>query len=218
MKHSSILAILAMCVLTQELSAATNPHSVTFAFAWKHPSGATATTYKILTKTTTLGEWKPQDVGWNSRNTSAGNKIHNIKTTGDGFNITANLPGGGTVTVTPTMCKAYWDAALPGWTFVSAATWAQNCYGYATGKGYWIQAPGFNVLMQDDYEVFSDEYCKANCISKEAGDHCKLLESCYAVDDLVKKVSQKYATSPVYEKTFAAPGAKYESDTIYCPR
>lgn len=200
-----VLATAAQCF-------AANPQNSSYVILWTDGANNFATT-RTVTQDGTVGEWFPQDTGWNARNTGAGNKIHNMASAGSGFPFMA-----GAVNVTAAMSDAAWDAALPGWTRDSSATWAQNCYGYASGKGYWIQAPGFNQLVADDYTVYSTNYCKEGCISKETGDHCKLLETCYADEHLVKKVSQKYACSGVYSKTFAAPGDKFPYDTIYCKK
>ena len=179
--------------------------------------GADKSTSYPIPATATNGAWLPPLTGWNNRNTSAGNKIENFEVGGE-YDFT--IAGGGD-TVTADKSKYFWTAHLPGWTFKSAASLKTNCYAYCTGKDYWIQPAGFNVLMQDEYEV-EEEFCMAGCIMKQSGDHCLKLEQCCSpVENLttIKKMSQKINTSPVYEKTFSCPQGHIENGgTVYCKK
>jgi len=168
----------------------------------------------VVTPTATNGRWNTEYEPWNGKTTSEGNRIENTISPA-GFTFTS-----GEDSVTATKCKYYYDARYGDWTFVSAATCAQNCYGYATGNDYWMEAPGFNVLMQDEYTINTAEFCVKGCILKDSGDHCYKLDDCCKLSsepDTIKEISHKPGSGPVYKKTIACPpGGKNPNGTIYC--
>lgn len=133
------------------------------------------------------GSWVPQLQPWNNRNTAAGNRIENVDNAGADFPLTVTLADGRVIRITAANCDAHWDEHYrvgqphpngARYRRVSGATLSRNCYGYSTGKGYWVNSPGFNVIMQDEYVIFQASFCRGGCILKLSGDHCISLVDC----------------------------------------
>jgi hypothetical protein len=196
-----------------------NPISVGVPVSYRNTAdGPNKTTSFPLTATKTNGRWVPQNTGWNGKYTAAGdgmtNKIENT-ICGDGFKFKS-----GADDVDFDNCKFFWDAALPAWTYVSAASCKTNCYGYATSRDYWVEQPGFNQIMQDEYAISNSDWCKVCCVIKLAEDHCMWINDCCGCKpDTIKQLYQKVNSSPVYRISFTCPaGQKIPDSTIYCKK
>lgn len=179
------------------------------------------------------GAWVPQLQPWNNRNTAAGNRIGNMDNAGADFPLTATLRDGRVVRITAANCDAHWDRVFrvgerhpngARYRRVSSATLNMNCYGYSTGKGYWVNSPGFNVIMQDEYVIFQASFCRGGCILKLSGDHCISLVDCCCPGvanpplDTIKVTREKINTSGVYEGTWDCPPGYTPHGTIYCKK
>jgi hypothetical protein len=92
------------------------------------------------------GCWTPANNNWNGRFTQAGNKIANVNTT-----LTFPITIGGQI-ITAAHVNAYWDTQFPSASRIGEPTWSFNCYGHSTGLGYWVQKPGYSVVLNDDWQ------------------------------------------------------------------
>lgn len=143
--------------------AVANPVKVSLPVWYRNAAnGPNIQTSYAVTVTATDGWWQPQNTGWNAKNTAANNKIENVISPA-GFPFMS-----GKDNVTTDSCKFYWDAKLPAWTYVSAASCSTNCYAYSTGKDYWVQPSGFNQIMLDEYAIFSTGWCSTTALSSQA--------------------------------------------------
>lgn len=218
-RNSLLLSCVAACSLllpAEPVLADSNPTSTRLPVNYRNtPGGMTISVTYLVTADATNGLWNPLFEPWNGKLTSASHRIENVISP-VGFPFTASAD-----TVTAPKCKDAWDADFPDWTYVSAATCVYNCYAYATGKSYWINAPGFNILMQDEYTIHQGDYCKQGCVLKLLDDHALKLDECCIIaegPDTIKKASQKCGTGPVYQITFACPPGDNGPDgaTMYC--
>jgi hypothetical protein len=118
------------------------------------------------------GLWVPQFQGWNNRNTKLGTKIENVDTTGVSFPIDYLLGDGRTVRITAANVDAYFDRIYNRVLYrrQGTANFNSNCYGYATAKGYWVTPTGFDAIVQDEYQIFQEEFCKENCVVRMAAE------------------------------------------------
>jgi hypothetical protein len=216
-------ALATACVLALGATAAaqTNPVTAGGMFMFRSDDGNTYSG----TKSWAASGWLPALNPWNGRNTSAGNRIENGDFGGAKdfpFDVAnPNVPGG-VESVTAAKSDTAWDAYYTGYTRLSGSTYVQNCYGYATGKGYWVGTAGFTRIVADEYNVYSDGPCKENCILKPAGDHCILLTACCpngtAAWNFIAQTKEKNASSGVYKRDYYCPGGGSLSGTIYCKK
>jgi hypothetical protein len=137
------------------------------------------------------------------------------------------------------MVDKYWDedyykvgvagAGKNGGTFtrVSGAQFVQNCYGFATGKGYVVNPDGFTQITTDEYKPpeAKGTLCVAGCVLKLPGDHCILLGECcvgaYKGKDSIKTTSEINGTSGQYNGVWSCATPVFGGQiagTIYCKK
>jgi hypothetical protein len=142
--------------------------------------------------------WHPTWNGWDNHSTSAATKIDHVHVT-SAFPYTDSQNR----QITAVEVEAYWDFKYAGYIQESDTSTSQNCYGYATDHGIWINdvAP----VLQDEYvadatwkaviqniaadghmiKVFPIWYC----LLADRSEHLKL-----------RKTSEKNRDSGVYKK------------------
>ena len=105
-------------------------------------------------------KYDPSYPSWCAENhiTSQGRKFEHSHFP-SGFPFSYDLDGNGTKeTIYASDCDAFYeDMKYPSqyYTLVSSATCEENCHGFATGKGVWINGDAMSTILQDDYvEVF----------------------------------------------------------------
>lgn len=194
----------------------TNPTTTNVSYYTKHINSAGD---PVLLKNNTLevappqGKWMPMMKNWNGKNTSkVGNKIENVDTSkcAFGFSIPIDNSKGGTemVTVTAATSDAAWEEVMyipsAGWTKESSSAFDQNCYGYATGLGYWIEVAGFQTLANDDYNEEKYHLCVSDAVLKHNVDHASRLDKCCdkglsGMVNTITTMSEKSGTSGVYK-------------------
>jgi hypothetical protein len=142
--------------------------------------------------------WNPAWQGWDGHSTSAGTKINHV-------HVTSTFPYTDSQNrqITAVEVDAFWDNKYAGYTKVSGTDPTQNCYGYATSHGIWINAVG--PVLQDEYAA--DQTVKAVIQNIPAQDHmikvfpiwyCLLADRKEYLN--VSKTSEKNRDSGVYEK------------------
>lgn len=208
-----------------------NPQPVKLPVRWLDVDGKPQVSERMIEAKDGNGHWAPQRNGWNDRNTSAGNKVENIAMKG----ITFPFKDAKGREVTQKASNDFWDKAylakgqLDGGTYKrkegSNAEFVMNSAGFSTGYGYWVQEPGLNVILQDEYEIFQDSYCKAGCIVRPvAPPHTiKIIECCpkgYPGEkDSVKKTEERNQLSGIYQGEWKCPpGFAWLDGTIYCKK
>jgi len=127
-----------------------------------------------------------------------------------GFPFTYDIDDDGTPeTITAADCRAYWnDNKYSSYTFVSAATVAQNCHGFALGLSTYIDGSGMTTILEDDYvELFGDDISEATIatLGPPTGDPTHSIKIIEWEDGKVKEQSEKMGTSPVYKKRHNTP-------------
>jgi len=157
---------------------------------------------------------------WNGRNTSKGNRIENADTSGISFPM---LCSNGSV-ITKAMVNAYWDNELitkntNPYIFVMRIddpSWEMNCYGFATGLGYWIQSNGHDRLMADDWQSCDNMFAvNPGCVARwplSTNDHAVRIDDLGWVADpmnpwnpywAVTETTEKMAYAGVYKKVYS---------------
>ncbi len=162
--------------------------------------------------------WVASNNPWNGRNTSAGNRIQNADTPNTGFPFNVVIPGVGVVAVTQAMSDAAWDDFYAGCTRISNSTFAKNCFGYCTGKSYWVDEPGFDQIMTDEYDIVT--MLAVSDILKEVA-HCMIITKICdnggggaepsgptGFPDTISETKEKNGSSGVYKCVYYCPGGK----------
>lgn len=108
---------------------------------------------------------------------------------------------------------------------LAPASFGQNCYGYATGKGYWINPAGFDIVLQDEYTVFNESFCFAVGVMRVTGedhairiDECCEQTGCFGTFKTIKVTTEKNGPSPIYQRAYGCPPGVLPWGTIYKPK
>lgn len=160
--------------------------------------------------------WGPPGAPADWRTTDKGARIQSSTTEGLSFPVIVPMGSGTNKSVTKAMSDAYWDIAYNvagGNAFrLSDSDLEYNCYGYATGKHYWMGPDGFSAVMRDNGWIATFDYCTVNGVVKlTSADHCFLMHECCAQYESfpkkIKKSKEKFAASGVYMLTYVCPFA-----------
>ncbi|MDR1382881.1 MAG: hypothetical protein LBJ67_03395 [Planctomycetaceae bacterium] len=148
------------------------------------------------------GIWMPNLDPWNGKFTTHGNhRIGNIVP-----NLTFPL---GTKQITADEVNAYWDEQYSGAIRIGEPSWDQNCYGHATGLGYWVN--GIDVVLENDWEECAtiNDVTKG-CIRPVGDVHAIKITAVEPVSEnyyrVVKETTEKIHYAGIYKKTYALPG------------
>jgi hypothetical protein len=184
------------------------------------------------------GHWDPSLEPWNGKFTNVGkkveNRVGNVDTSGSKFPFRNE----NNALVTEASCIKFFDwfyskapnnnnyRALSGpfdGTFKKQAKstpgFEMNCYGFATGKNYWITEGGWKTIKSQEYDKDANS-CKAKGVVDfplQFG-HCFWISSCCdktcakfkAV--LPEKTEEKYASSPAYNGVWKCADGRYIED------
>ncbi len=156
--------------------------------------------------------WLPQLQGWDGHNTGAGNRFEHV-------HIVNNYPING---ITSAEVKAYWDWKYQGYSFTDGnVDVAQNCHGYSTGLGTWVQKPGMVKILADDYtrknpqcpepgdlDWFATVNHSEKIVTNCPGCDCVNRPQCCFVCNRILKDRD----SPVYAFTYFCPGGGLYKD------
>ena len=202
---------------------AANPQQATLTvYAIVKPSGAS--NYHHISVNFIVDYYNSSDTAgtWNGKYTSTNNKrLSNGITSGISYSSKTYSVTEGPNTYTGTLASAdvdrYWDSCYVGYTKVSNASVAQNCHGYSTGVGYWLDS--FQTLVDNDYTKSIDSKNLASGVIKGNDTH-SIKISKVAVDLVngekeysVIETIEKYRDSGVYKKTIT--NEKYrETDAV----
>jgi hypothetical protein len=239
---ASLAVALLSCASLHAQLPADNPADVKLGYAWI--DGGTGLVFanqqRDVTANAPTGQWYPQLKTWNNRNTTAGNRIWNT----DSTNVTFPFKDKGGNNVTADASDAYWDkfymiqgmGTTPKGTYqrVATSSFTQNCYGFATGKGYNIFFAGFAQIVQDEYTLYNQAFCSYPSIKGQPPcilhlpliDHCVALTSCCPNGcPITKKTTIRVTTevntsSGTYQGTWdcAEGGLIVVNSIIYCPK
>jgi hypothetical protein len=151
------------------------------------------------------GCWKPANDNWNGRFTKVGNKIENVNTT---LTFPINIDN---TTITAAKVNAYWDTQFPDASRIGGPTWSFNCYGHSTGLGYWVQKPGYSVVLNDDWQECTSMSDVVEGCTRELGeDHSIKISAVTSLESeymaiMVSRTTEKQAYAGTYEKVYALP-------------
>lgn len=175
-------------------------------------------------------EYNPDDDPWGPagapadwRTTDKGARIQSATTEGLSFPISVPMGSGSNKSVTKAMSDAYWDIeynVAGGDAYrLTDSNLHYNCYGYATGKYYWMGPDGFGAVMRDNGWVATYDYCTASGVVKLTTDHCLVMDECCAQYESfpkkIKRSTEKFAASGTYMLTYVCPFAVLPDGDYY---
>jgi hypothetical protein len=200
------MLILCLGIVAGSLSFGTNPTSTGYDRADWRVGGEdkfdpTVVPYEI---------WDPAHDPWCGHFTADGNRYKHAHTTGfyplwsDDHNMS----------VTTNSVEAYYD----NW-FITEEGWTQlagkevdldyNCHGYSMGKLTWVETPGRDTLLQDEYTTCVPSQATLAIYRTPPVDHSALIlekhYNCTTQKYYIKKKRQKMRDSGVYELTVSNP-------------
>jgi len=123
--------------------------------------------------------------------------------------------------------NAYRDAKMgvgPSVTRISAPSWGMNCYGYATGLGYWVQGPistggptpssGIDYVLRYDWDPCSvpSDIKPGNVQIFSSDDHAVRIDQVIENSGyrIIIATREKWAYAGTYLKTYSLPdGANF---------
>jgi len=144
---------------------------------------------------------------WNDRYSGAGYPLSNYDTGALSYpdSVVIGTIGGLSYAIPFSVANVdqFWEYAIykkaDGYTQVGGASLSQNCHGYSTGAGYWLNA--FGRLIKDDYtkyDLIGD--LVPDAFYGDDGHSIKIVEVYFTGDPYKIVTEEKYRDSGVYQR------------------